>query len=496
MTSLLAAEIGSQAPTLLVRPPEAVSALDECLAICDIAGLVLDPWQVTAVGSMLGEDEYGRWAATECGLDVPRQNGKGGVLEARALYELFIVGADRPNHLIIWTAHEFKTAQEAFLRMKTLIINSPALMKNVSNIRNANGEEGFELANGARLRFVARGKNSGRGFSADLLILDEAQVLPAAMIRATMPTLSARPNPQIIYAGTPPETGGGDATHWVATRKRAHSDKPGRLAWVEWATEIPDGIGPDELLELAADPERWRAANPAMGIRLTEEFTRTEFDAMVAANDLAGFMRERLGVWPEAVTDEADRIISADDYGAAVERGALPGVEHVGPVVLSVDGSPSTGGAAIVAVGECSTGGLLIELVDARGGVGWVPGRVVELVADHDVSAVVFDERGPLRSVSTELLEAADGRGRELGTAEVVDASMRLARAFSEGRVVVAASPELAEAAMWAKARKVGEGWAIERRVPVSVAPMVAASFGVLIAETEPHGSALDQILV
>jgi hypothetical protein len=37
----------------------------------------------------LGVREDGKWAAFEVGLDVSRQNGKGGILEARELAGLF-----------------------------------------------------------------------------------------------------------------------------------------------------------------------------------------------------------------------------------------------------------------------------------------------------------------------------------------------------------------------------------------------------------------------
>lgn len=465
-------------------PAEASNALEDAVDLAEIAGLILDPWQRVALGTMLGERAGGLWAAAEVGLVVPRQNGKGGVLEARVLYELFVVGASRPNHLIIWTAHEFKTAQEAFLRMKALITNCPALDALVEKVRSANGEEGFVLRNGARLRFLARGKNSGRGFSADLLVLDEALVLPAEMIRATLPTLSARPNPQIVYASTAPQEVTPLSAHLLGLRRRAVSDDPGRLAWAEWSLEIPDSIGPDELRALAADRAVWAETNPALGFRLTEESIDVEFRSMVA-NDLDGFLRERLGVWPAGDVQDVDRVISIAAFDAAVARGALPGVRHVGPVTLAVDGSPTVGDAAIVAVGQCSTGGVLVELVAAQGGVGWVAGEVARLLADHpDVEAVVWDERGPLRAVAAELADEAGEKARPVGTDGVTDAAMRLVEAFDGGRLVVAAHPAMSEAVANATARAVGNAWAIERWQPVSVAPVVAGSLGLWAFET------------
>ena len=64
-----------------------------------MAGLVLDPWQELVVDGAHGVREDGKWAAFEVGVNVPRQNGKGGILEARALAGLFLFG-ERLHHLV------------------------------------------------------------------------------------------------------------------------------------------------------------------------------------------------------------------------------------------------------------------------------------------------------------------------------------------------------------------------------------------------------------
>ena len=83
---------------------------------------------------------------------MPRQNGKGAILEAIELAGLFLFG----EQLILHSAHEFKTAQEAFRRVLQLVENTDHLRKRVARVRTSHGEEGIELTTGARLRFVAR----------------------------------------------------------------------------------------------------------------------------------------------------------------------------------------------------------------------------------------------------------------------------------------------------------------------------------------------------
>jgi phage terminase large subunit-like protein len=190
--------LGAQRPRVSSGPSFRSSAGVEAIELAASAGLVLDDWQQHVLEVALGERPDGKWAAFEVGLIVGRQNGKGSILEARELAGLFLFG----EQLILHSAHEFKTAQEAFRRVLALIQNTPDLDKLVSRVRTSHGEEGIELRSGARLRFVARSTGSGRGFSGDVVILDEAYNLPAQAMGALLPTMAARPNPQVWYTSS------------------------------------------------------------------------------------------------------------------------------------------------------------------------------------------------------------------------------------------------------------------------------------------------------
>jgi phage terminase large subunit-like protein len=198
--------LGLQVPTFHLVPPARQSAGPDAVELAASAGLTLDPWQELVLEGALGEERdprrrgKTRWVAPEVGLVVPRQNGKGGILEARELAGLFLFD----EQLILHSAHEFKTASEAFRRLLFLIQNTPDLERRVSRVRTSHGDEGIELIGGQRIRFVARSTGSGRGFSGDCIILDEAYNLSAAGMSAMLPTLSARPNPQIWYTSSAP----------------------------------------------------------------------------------------------------------------------------------------------------------------------------------------------------------------------------------------------------------------------------------------------------
>ncbi len=200
MTLGTAVRLGLQQPRYQLVPPARSSAGRDAVELAATAGLILDPWQELVLEGALGELPNGKWAANEVGVIVPRQNGKGGLLEARELAGLFLF----EERLILHSAHETKTAKEAFRRMKDLIEANPDLAKEVHQFRFSSEETSIEMKNGQRLRYIARSTGSGRGFSGDCIILDEAYNLSDQVMAALFPTMAARPNPQLWYTSSAP----------------------------------------------------------------------------------------------------------------------------------------------------------------------------------------------------------------------------------------------------------------------------------------------------
>ena len=192
-----AVRVGSQEPRLRSVPPYSATLGPEAVDLAAAAGLVCDPWQALCVHDILAVGEYGRWVAPETCTVCQRQDGKGAIIETIELAGLFLFG----ERLILHSAHEYKTAQEAFLRIRDLVDGCADLTRYVKAIREANGEQQIILMSGARLRFVARSKGSGRGFSGQRNILDEAFALTRTHLAALLPTMSAQPNPQFNQFG-------------------------------------------------------------------------------------------------------------------------------------------------------------------------------------------------------------------------------------------------------------------------------------------------------
>jgi len=170
----------------------------EALKVVRRAGLKLDDWQRYAFERALRTGPDGKWASMEVGIDVARQNGKGGILEARALAGIFAF----EERLIIHSAHLVDTSLEAMERLLYLIEDVPEFDGQVKRVVRTNGREGIIFRSGQRIRFRTRTKGGGRGFTADCLLLDEAMYLPEMVMGALIPTLSARPNPQVWYTGS------------------------------------------------------------------------------------------------------------------------------------------------------------------------------------------------------------------------------------------------------------------------------------------------------
>ena len=282
--------VGVQEPRLLLLPNEydvekSAARAADMIDVAELAGVTLDPWQTIGAETMTLTRRDGRWAAFEAFLAANRQQGKGTMIEARQLAGLFVW----EESLQVYTAHEFKTAQEMFLRIRQLIESTPSLDRLVQRIRTADGEEAIETKSGCRLKFMARSNSSGRGFTAPTLYLDEAMKLKRRMMAALMPTMSAlslKGNPQLLYFSS---AGEADSDVQEEVRERALAGTSARLAYAEWSVPRWDELPPDERRRwpdadaYRRDPEIHRRANPGYNIRLDPDYvSETEFEAMGA----------------------------------------------------------------------------------------------------------------------------------------------------------------------------------------------------------------------
>lgn len=465
------------APRVRHVPAYSASLGAEAIDLARHAGLELDDWQADVLEASLAVDEESRrWASFEVGVNVARQNGKGGILEARELAGLFLVGSDR---LLIHTAHEADTSFEAFYRLEALIQDTPDLharVKDRSGYTHSHGQESINLKDGKRILFKTRTHGGRRGFSGDLLIFDEAMFIPEFTHGALLPILSARGNPQVWYTGSAVD----QEIHqhgvvFARVRERGHRGEPG-LVYFEWS--LPAGSPGEVSDELAADAGSWAQANPALGSRISEEHVAHELAAM----DQRSFAVERLGVgdWPRTDGVESS-VISVVAWQALRD----PHSRVLDPVCLAFDVSPDRS-AAIAAAGRRADGLLHVEVLEHRQGVRWLPGRLAELVEAHEVEAVVCAGDGPVASVVAEV-EEAEVAVETLSGPQHTQACGRFVDLIDEKQVRHLGSHELAAAVKGAKTRPLGDAWAWSRKHSnIDICPLVAATLAVSRAALLP----------
>lgn len=455
--------LGAQRPRVHSVPRYVSSAGQEAVELAASAGLYLDPWQQLVLTDALGERSDGKYAAFEVGLIVPRQNGKGSVLEARELFGL-VLGGER---LILHSAHLFQTSLEAFRRILRLFQETPDLDRMLKRVSLATGSEGIELTNGNRLKFVARTKGSGRGLTGDVVVLDEAYELTQAQMDALLPTLLARPNPQVWYTSSPSlDAVSGEALFRLKERGEAGTDA--KLAWFDWGQER--GCDFD-------DPRVHAAANPAYGIRMTSE----TIEVMRRALSPEGFGREVLGIWPEAA---GDIVISP----ALWRELAAPESPRPAEVVFAIDVTPNRDRASIMMCGPNADGQMVLGVVDHGEGTEWVVQRAAELKARWNPVAIGLDIGGPGGSLLVDLEKAgiclpADPEKPQRG-ALAVPTAREVAQAW--GMFVDAARQKqirhldelpLNTALVGAKTRTLGDGQAWARKTStVDISPLVGAT--------------------
>jgi hypothetical protein len=455
MTSLSAVLTGSQAPTLLHLPDGGrTTAGSEVIELAASAGLILDPWQCDVLNGAMLELPGGRWAAFEAGVIVPRQNGKGGILQARQLAGLFVLG----EKLQVHTAHEFKTAFEHFLRVKELIEGCPELDRKVQIIRQGTGDQSVELKNGQRLRFLARNKKSGRGLTGDTVYLDEAFALTAAMMGALLPTLRAVKNPQVWYASSAPMF---ESDFLHSLLRRAEGDDP-RLFLAAW--ENPT----DTLID---DVDAWLRVNPAVGYRIWLETIESELRTLRGTPEgLAEFLRECIGI-REGGDGEAGVINYADWVTLHDKRSTISSRLSLG-LSVSPDGAWST----FSTVGRRADGNVHVDTNDRRAGTGWVVARAVELHGKHQVPICV----NPASATGALLKPLAEARVPvvEVGEREYGQACVAVLEAIRGAKVRHLDQETMNRAAAAAGQRDLGrEGlWVWSRPGMVDISPLTAAT--------------------
>jgi len=367
--------LGNQTPRFQLMPQITVSQAQDAIDIYEACGQRLDDWQELCLHNGCGLREDLNWASFENGVVVQRQNGKGAVIEALCLASLFIWG----NQKTIYAAHRLDTAQSTFSRVRALVETTADLTRRCKKINDS--DYAITLLTGATIEFKTRTASGGRGLTGDLVILDEALELNIEQIKALVPTLLARVYAQLWYFSTVPAFGD---QHLCTVRARAQEGDSG-LSWVEWGVDKADDLD---------DPRTLAAANPAYGIRLSQE--RLRHLRKILGDD--GFKTECLGIWPELA---AGTVLSPSRWKAMLDASSrrAPGSD----VVLSLDMTPMRDVGTIGMHGFRQDGLEHVQVVDFAPDVDWMVGRAGQWQEAVDPALWVIDGRNGVHAFLDQL---------------------------------------------------------------------------------------------
>jgi hypothetical protein len=227
------------------------------------------------------------------------------------------------------------------------------------------------------------------------------------------------------------------------------------LAYFEWSAD--SRAEPD-------DRAAWAQANPALGIRITEEFIELERDALPDIE----FKRERLGIWDDAAMQA---VIPFDVWDAAIDRTSQP----LDPVTVAVDIAPDRSASSIALAGRRSDGQWHVELVKNALGTAWIVDDLIDLRRWSQLPVRI--DRGSAAASLVPTLTEAGVEVQMIGTTEYAAACGGFYDAVMAGQVRHIDQTPLTAAVQGARKRPLLDAWAWNRKdLTTDITPLVAAT--------------------
>lgn len=353
---------GSQKPRIDIYEDGDIWLADKTIELLDHYGIRLLPWQKSVLYRWLALDDDGKWVNPDCGLLVPRQNGKSELIIARIIGGMIFLG-----EALVYTAHSSNTVDEIKRRVQRFFYDAKEELRDMLT-DEFDGEpkslDYVELRNRGRCVFRTRTRTNGLGSTNDTLLLDEDQEETDAQQEALLPTISSgkNQNHQTIRAGTPP-TSGSSGTVFIRIRNNVLEGDAVGVCWQEWSVDAITDV---------KDEDAWYKTNPSLGYFLMVSAVRSESKKMA----IDSFNKMRLG-WIAGV--ESQRAIADDLWQPlAVKEVNIPSEPDI---VYAVKFAPDRSSVSL-AVGVNMPGGKVhVEIVERRqmsAGTNWLAAWLLE----------------------------------------------------------------------------------------------------------------------
>ena len=340
------ARIGRQTPTTSVILPYKSTLGQEAIDLYQKTGRHALEWQQSLIRSIMGRTDDDLWTHIKFGYAVPRRNGKN---EIAAILELWgLVNGEN----ILHTAHRTTTSRSAWERLKQLLDDAEIEHKD----SGALGQETIRCkTTGGVIHFRTRTSKGGLGEGFDRLIIDEAQEYTDDQETSLKYVVSAAPNPQTIFCGTPPTTES-SGTVFFHMRETILKDGMEDTGWAEWSV--------DEIHK-QTDTDAWYECNPSLGTILKERVIKAEVGGQEKELD---FNIQRLGYW---IRYNLKSAVSAAEW-AELKCEVMPALRS--GIYVGIKYSKTDSVAVSIAI-RAEDGRIFVEGIDCRpfrDGTDWI----------------------------------------------------------------------------------------------------------------------------
>lgn len=126
-------------------------------------------------------------------MKTTRQYGKSTTAALLALYQALIF----PKSTILIFSIGLEEAKEVLFRLKELLSSMPIIFPTLGDSKTE-----LHLYNGSRIKCRSANVSAGRGWTADLLIFDEAEYMPQEVFEGAQATLATRPDAGVLVIST------------------------------------------------------------------------------------------------------------------------------------------------------------------------------------------------------------------------------------------------------------------------------------------------------
>lgn len=432
------------------------------------------PWQQLVLDVMCDRYDDGNYISRTIANFVSRQNGKSWSIRARVVYGLIVYG-----ERILYTCHNGDTANTMFEEICSIFEDddNPELKNLVDHIYHANGKEAIYLKNGGKLLVRTRNAKLSRGQTFDVIIYDECQCMDGTQQSASLPTINTSPNPQVIYAGTPPgPEDDGSVAYGIRDGAMSGTSKTALLEW-----SVPD-VGDRN------DKSRWWASNPSMGYLIHESTIETAAENKGISDE--DFAREYLGWWaPRPVSCELAIDAGAWKATGVKSIGDVKGVKQALGLKFSPDGSRYALAGAVMDKSGCIYAEL-VESGNTGGGTKALAATVAKMATSCACCYVDGQNAADSFCGNAEDAKAPRNYVIRAKTSHVIAAAGMLVDALDGKRIFHASNAnqaELDESARVATKRQIGRsGWGFGGS-STAIEALAMAAFGVKTCRRNPN---------